>query len=104
MRVRGTAIAALLTASVSVGMLTACVTEGVCVTWVAFETQQDAYDDTRLLVVGQAEPMGVTRDVLGVAMPVYATEVTDTLIAIGDELVLFLAPDGGVLPFEASAR
>jgi hypothetical protein len=78
-RVRGSAIAALLTASVSLGMLTACVTEQTCVSWVDYETAQEAYDDANLVVVGNAVPTGATRDVFGVPMPVYAIEVSETL-------------------------
>ena len=126
MRVRGSAIAALVTASVALGMLTACVTEHICVSWVDFETPQEAYDDARLVVVGTAEPTGGSRNVLGVAMPVYAIEIADTLkgeapddltvtpapltcmgdasefpdgidpLATDEELVLFLNRDDGV--------
>jgi hypothetical protein len=78
-RVRGSAIAALVTASVALAMLTACVTEHTCVSWVDFETPQEAYDDARLVVAGTAEPTGATRNVLGVAMPVYAFDVAETL-------------------------
>jgi hypothetical protein len=122
-RVRGSAIAALVTASVALGMLTACVTEHICVSWVDWETPQEAYDDTRLVVVGTAEPTGETREVLGVAMPVYAIDVAETLkgetpddltvtpapltcmgdasefpdgvdpLATDEELILFLYPD-----------
>jgi hypothetical protein len=124
-RVRGSAIAALLTASVSLGMLTACVTQQMCVSWIDWETPQEAYDDARLVVVGTAEPTGASRNVLGVAMPVYAIEVAETLkgeapddltvtptpltcmggasefpdridpLATDDELVLFLHRDEG---------
>lgn len=79
MRIRGTAIAALLTASVSLGMLTACVTEQTCVSWVDYETPQDAFDDANLVVVGTAEPTGATRDVFGEPMPVYAIAIRETL-------------------------
>jgi hypothetical protein len=78
-RVRGSAIAVLLTASVSLGMLTACVTQQMCVSWVDYETAQEAYDDANLVVVGNAVPTGATRDVFGVPMPVYAIEVSETL-------------------------
>lgn len=125
MRVRGSALAALVTASVAIGMLTACVTEHICVSWVDFETPQDAYDDARLVVAGTAEPTGATRNVLGVAMPVYTIDIAETLkgdapddltvtpapltcmadasefpdgvdpLATDDELVLFLSLDDG---------
>ena len=93
MRVRGSAIAALVTASVSLGMLTACVTEHTCVSWGDFETPQEAYDDARLVVVGTAEPRGQTRNVLGVAMPVYEIEVAETLKGEApDDLTVTPAP------------
>ena len=93
MRIRGSAIAALVTASVSLGMLTACVTESICVSWVDFETPQEVYDDARLVVVGTTEPTGATRDVLGVPMPVYAIEVADTLKGeLPDDLTVTPAP------------
>jgi hypothetical protein len=92
-RVTGSAIAALLTASVSLGMLTACVTEHICVSWVDFETPQEAYDDARLVVAATAEPTGATRNVLGVSMPVYAIEVTETLKGEApDDLTVTPAP------------
>jgi hypothetical protein len=123
-RVRGSAIAALVTASVSLGMLTACVTQQMCVSWVDYETPQHSFDDSTLVVVGTAEPTGATRTVLGVPMPVYAIDVAETLkgeppddllvtpapltcmgdasefpdgvdpLATDDELVLFLQRDG----------
>lgn len=78
MRVRAT-VAALVTVAAVVGMLTACVRSGICVSWVDYETPQQAYDDATLVVVGTAEPTGSTRDVLGVPMPVYAIDVAETL-------------------------
>jgi hypothetical protein len=78
-RVRGSAIAALLTASASLGMLTACATEQICVSWVDYATPQEAYDTANLVVVGTAEPTGATRDVFGEPMPVYAIDVSETL-------------------------
>lgn len=79
MRVRGSAIVVLLAASATLGMLTACVSTETCVSWIDFETPQDAYDDAALVVLGTAEPTGATRDVFGVAMPVYAIDVAETL-------------------------
>jgi hypothetical protein len=78
-RVRGSALAALVTASVALGMLTACVTEQTCVSWVDIESPQAAFDDAILVVVGTAEPTGSTRDVFGVPMPVYAIDVGESL-------------------------
>lgn len=93
MRVRGSAIAALVTASVTLGMLTACVTEHICVSWIDWETPQEAYDDSRLVVVGTAEPTGASRNVLGVAMPVYAIDVAETLKGEApDDLTVTPAP------------
>lgn len=78
MRVK-TTLAVLVTACAVLGMSTACTTEQICVSWVDFETAQEAFDDARLVVVGTAEPTGATRDVLGVPMPVYAIDVAETL-------------------------
>jgi len=77
-RVRS-AVAVLVTAGAVLGMQTACVSQQVCVSWVDFETPQDAFEDATLVVVGTAEPTGSTRDVFGVAMPVYAVDVDQTL-------------------------
>jgi hypothetical protein len=77
-RVRS-AIAVLVTAGVVLGMSTACVTQQACVSWVDFETPQDAFDDAELVVVGTALPTGDTRQVFGVPMPVYAVDVAETL-------------------------
>jgi hypothetical protein len=77
-RVR-TTVAAVITACVMLGMSTACVRTGTCVSWVDFETPQEAFDDAQLVVVGTAEPTGATRDVIGVSMPVYAIDVAETL-------------------------
>lgn len=124
MRVR-TTVAVLVSACAVIGMTTACTTEQTCVSWVDFETPQEAFDDARLVVVGTAEPTGATRNVLGVSMPEYSIDVTETLkgeapenlrvaptpltcmgdaseypdgvdpLATDDELVLFLHLDDG---------
>jgi hypothetical protein len=60
-------------------MLTACTTVETCVSWVDYETAQDAFDDTALVVVGTAEPTGGTRNVFGTNVPVYAIDVAETL-------------------------
>jgi hypothetical protein len=78
-RVRSLTIGAVLTASVMLGMLTACVTEQTCVSWVDVATPQESFDTANLVVVGTAEPTGATRDVFGVPMPVYSIDVAETL-------------------------
>lgn len=67
----------LLVAGAVVG-LTSCATPQTCVSWVDYETPQDAFDDAALVVRGTLEPTGATRDVFGVAMPVYLVEVEET--------------------------
>lgn len=77
MRVR--AVAAALVAAAGVGMLPACTMSGTCVSWHVYESEQELFDDTELVVVGTAEPTGATREVIGVEMPVYRIEVAGTL-------------------------
>lgn len=74
MWVRASAIALLLAAS-----LTGCITQHTCVSWVDFETPQDAYDDALLVVRGvETEIVGV-RDLYGVAAPIHRIQVTEVL-------------------------
>ena len=77
MRRRG--IAVTLVVATGVGMLTACSPTGTCVSWHDYDSPQALFDDTRLVVVGTAEPTGETRDVIGVPMPVYRIDVEETL-------------------------
>lgn len=78
MRVRATVTALVIVAAV-VGMPTGCARSEICVSWVDYETPQQAYDDATLVVLGTAEPTGSTRDVFGVPMPVYTIDVAETL-------------------------
>ena len=76
---RGRGFAAALVVAAGLGMLTACVRTETCVSWVDYETAQDAFDDTALVVVGTAEPAGAMRNVFGTDVPVYAIDVAETL-------------------------
>jgi hypothetical protein len=77
--VRGRAFAVALAVAAGFGMLTGCTTVETCVSWVDYETAQDAFDDTALVVVGTATPTGGTRNVFGTDVPVYAIDVDETL-------------------------
>jgi len=68
-------LAALLAAAT----LTGCVTSETCVSWVDFETPQDAYDDARLVVRGEVGAITGTRAVLGVQATVHAVTVVEVL-------------------------
>lgn len=73
-RVRGAVT--LLVAGAVLGLM-GCTTPQTCVSWVDYETPQDAFDDAGLVVRGTPEPTGGTRNVFGVAMPVYAIDVAE---------------------------
>lgn len=77
MHVRGAAAALVL--AVGLGLLTACVTTQTCVSWHFYDSEQELFDDAGLVVTGTAEPTGTTREVIGVSMPVYRLDVTETL-------------------------
>jgi len=105
--------AATLVVAIGLGMLSACTASGTCVSWHSYDTEQELFDDTDLVVVGTAEPTGATRDVIGVEMPVYRLEITDTLKGEApDPLEVTPAPltcmggeseyPDGVNPFETS--
>jgi hypothetical protein len=76
MRVRSGAAA--LVVVIGFGMLSAC-SSTTCVSWHVYDSEQQLFDDTELVVVGTAEPTGATREVIGVTMPVYRIEVADIL-------------------------
>jgi hypothetical protein len=68
-----------LVAVLLAGALTGCITKHTCVSWVDFETPQDAYDDARLVVRGAAGEVVGVRDLYGVAAPVHRVEVLEVL-------------------------
>jgi hypothetical protein len=77
--VRGREVVAALVVVAGLGTLAACSPTGTCVSWHDYDSAQSLFDDTRLVVVGTAEPTGTTREVIGVAMPVYRVDVAETL-------------------------